>query len=143
MDKKKLIFMSEIKTNSKGVIKVNNIYKLSDDYQEIFLNNASQVHVKYEPLLLSSRTINKDPHNDIFLLEPHKYYKIVFEMYDKQGEQYYNENVMINLYKKIIGIGLIITPHDIDIDNKTIYLYNAGENVVMVKKNFVIGEWCL
>lgn len=130
-----------MKSDLKGVIRVDNIYKLSDDYQEIFLNNASESYVKYEPLLLSSRTINKDPHNDVFLLEPHKYYKIIFEMYDKDGEKYYDENAKISLNKKIRGTGLIITKNDIDVKNRTIYIYNAGENVIMIKKRFNIGEW--
>lgn len=126
-----------------GTMRIDSIHKLSDDYQEIFINNASKTYIKYEPLLLSSRTINKDPHDDIFLLEPHKFYKIIFKMYTIDGKYFDDENHIItfNFNNKFMGTSLIQPQDNFDIKEKAIYIYNAGENIIMIQKNLVIGEW--
>lgn len=113
-------------------IQVNKIYKLSDDYNDIFLNNASMTHVTYNEVSLSSRTIHKDFYEDIFILEPHKTYKI--DIIDKDEDTSLTE---VNLKGKVMDAGLIPT---INFDDCIMYLYNSNENMIFIQQKAIIGE---
>lgn len=115
---------------------VKEVYKLSDDYQDIFINNTSKTHVKYNPVMLSSRTIHKDHYDDIYILEPHKYYKIKYEL--KNFKETDNQ-IGFWFDKKIINAGLV--KNDMDKDNNIVYFYNSGENSIMIQNKAVIGGW--
>ncbi len=125
-----------------GTARLDSVWKLSDDYQEIFLNNASGIYTVYEPVLLSSRTIHKQVYDDIFILEPHKFYKLEFTLFDKNVEKCEDvENAKLKLSERFISTGLIITENNISMEKSTISVYNAGENLVMIQKGFILGEW--
>lgn len=120
-------------------IQVDKIYKLSDDYQEIFINNISETNVSYDEVQLSSRTIHKDYYEDLFLLEPHTTYKIHIDCKDNTIKDSFNtQNVFydITLKKSVINAGLI--PF-YDNQNAIIYLYNSNNNMVMIRQNAIIG----
>lgn len=117
-------------------IRVRKIYKLSEDYQEIFINNSAETNVKYNEVKLSSRTIHKDHYDDIYILEPHVFYKIeyILEKYKDDKKQ-----VVLHFNKKLINSGLL--KDEVDFVNNVLYVYNCGENNVMIQDKAVIGEW--
>lgn len=116
---------------------VDKIYKLSDDYQDIFINNSAKTHVKYNPVMLSSRTIHKDHYDDIYILEPHKFYKIEYEL--KNFTENEKDEIGLFFDKKLINSGLI--KNGVDKENNIVYFYNSGENSVMIQNKAVIGGW--
>lgn len=128
-------------------IRVKKVYKLSSDYQEMFINNASQTIVKYEELALSQRNIHKDYYDDIYILEPSQYYKIDFDYeFVKQmlTDEYITMNGTDSVHKmklhydiedKLISCGLIISKV-----SDYVYLYNAGDNMVFLHDDAVIGS---
>ena len=115
---------------------VSAVYKLSDDYQDIFINNAFKTNVKYTPVMLSSRTIHKDHYDDIYILEPHKFYKIQYELKDFTKT---DKKIKCVLDNKLINTGLI--QNGLDMDNNMVYFYNSGENSVMIQNKAIIGGW--
>lgn len=125
-----------------GTARLDSVWKLSDDYQEIFLNNTSGIYTVYEPVFLSSRTIHKQLHDDIFILEPHKFYKLEFILFNKDIEKCEDiENAKLKLSERFISTGLIIAEHNISMEKRALSVYNAGENLVMIQKGFILGEW--
>lgn len=121
-------------------IQVDKIYKLSDDYQEIFINNISETNVSYEEVKLSSRTIHKDYYEDLFLLEPHTTYKVYADCQENTIKDSFNtQNIFydITLKKSVINAGLI--PF-YDNQNAIVYLYNSNNNMVMIRQNAIIGK---
>lgn len=115
---------------------VKKIFKLSDDYQDIFINNSAKTHVKYNPVMLSSRTIHQDYYDDIYILEPHKFYKIQYEL--KNFKQTKNK-VSYFFDNKLMNAGLI--RNGMDTDNQMVYFYNSGENSIMIQDKAIIGGW--
>ena len=131
-------------------MRVKRVYKLSSDYQEMFINNASQTITKYDEVALSQRTIHKDYYDDIYILEPSQYYKIDFDyknVRDKVLELYQHMNGEISdlrtpfinfnykIKDKLMDCGLIISNI-----NEYVYLYNASDNMVFLQKDAIIGS---
>lgn len=128
-------------------MRVKKVYKLSSDYQEMFINNASQTIIKYEELPLSQRNIHKDYYDDIYILEPSQYYKIDFDYeFIKQEltEEYITMNgtekisnfkLNYNIEDKLMSCGLIIANI-----SDYVYLYNAGDNMVFLHNDAIIGS---
>lgn len=112
------------------------VYKLSEDYQEIFINNSSETHVQYNEVRQSSRTIHQDHYENLYILEPHTLYKIEYKL--KSNTQK-NDNIQLIFDKKLIKAGLI--NGGIDIENNVAYFYNCGENNIMIQDKAELGIW--
>lgn len=101
---------------------IKNVFKLSDDYSDIFINKGFTAHCKYNQIQLSSRTINKIYYEDIYILEPHCYYYITFY------EELYDTNV--NFISDLAEVGLICNYNK---EQQRLYVYNCNENMVYLQ----------
>lgn len=101
---------------------VKKIFKLSDDYFDIFINKTARYKVKYEELKLNHRTIHKNYYEDVYILEPHTFYCICF-----------NEQVQENptFISSLLESGLL---YRFDKKSNRLYTYNCGENIVYIQQ---------
>lgn len=113
--------------------RIKTIYKLKDDYQEIFVGKNFSTSVQYEELLLSSRTINKDYFENLYVLEPHKVYKIKFTI-DEDIE----DTQAIQINPKLIEAGLI--KKSFDVSHCVATFYNASDNTIFIEKGAILGQ---
>ena len=106
-------------------LRVKNVFKLSNDYNEVFINKGFKVNSKYHQIQLSSRTINKVQHDDIYILEPHCYYYITFY------EEFYDTVVLFEYISDLAEAGLI---YNYDETQQRLYVYNCNENMVYLQQ---------
>lgn len=120
-------------------IRVDKIYKLSDDYQEIFISNRANDVAQYDELPLSSRTIHKDFYDNIYILESHKLYKIKYNLdgYRKHNDD--SQQIRFFFYDRLLDVGLIVKK--INVAERIVYFYNVNENNIMIEDKAKIGEW--
>lgn len=115
-------------------LRVKDVYKLSDDYDNIFINNTANYTANYDKVQLSSRTVNKTHYDDVFVIEPNSYYYIDFES---------QVNVFVSIMrideddfiKVLRESGLIL---QFDKENRRLYLYNTNQNVIYIQEGAVI-----
>lgn len=91
--------------------------------------------VQYEELLLSSRTINKDYFENLYVLEPHKVYKIQFTLDEETSSQL---TIYLQLNPKLIEAGLIHKSSNVKQHETT--FYNASENTIFIEKGAILGQ---
>lgn len=109
---------------------VGKIFALDEDYQEPFLQNGAETHVKYTQLKFSERTIHNSHHTDIYVLEPMRYYYI--EFLNDVSKTNYRYSFNSRLFKS----GLIIRE---DFINNRVYVFNASSNLIYIKDKCVVG----
>lgn len=111
-------------------IVVEKIFELEEDFQNIFISKSG-IHVrpKYKELRLSSRTINEVYYEDLYIIEPKKYYYIEFT----DDYKYDNTIIETEIFSECGIITLVST------DNR-LYLYNATMNIQYIQKGMEIGE---
>lgn len=113
-------------------LRVKEVFKLSNDYNEIFINNGFKANNKYHQVQLSSRIINKVQHDDIYILEPHCYYYITFY------EKLYDTAVLFEYISDLAEAGLIYNYNE---EQQRLYVYNCNENMVYLQhKVNIINE---
>ena len=101
---------------------VKKIFKLSDDYSDIFINKVAKYRVKYEELQLNNRTIHKNYYEDVYILEAHTFYCICFNE-EIDSEPSFNSSILES--------GLL---YQFDKTSNKLYVYNCGENVVYIQQ---------
>lgn len=99
---------------------VKHVFKLSDDYSDVFINKGFSVHCKYTQIHLSSRAINKTYYEDIYILEPNCYYYITF----------YEETQNPEFIPDLAESGLI---YHFDEEQQRLYVYNCNENMIYLQ----------
>ena len=109
---------------------VNKVYEVEDDFQTIFIAR-SNIHVrpKHKQLKLSSRTINEVHYEDLYILEPKKFYCIEF---NEQRESY----LSMAVHEILNECGLI---YDYSVKNR-VFVYNATMNIVYIQQGAELGE---
>lgn len=109
-------------------ITVKDCYELEGDYQNQFLGKEVLPKPKYKKLNLSERSAHKVHYEDIYILEPLHYYYIEF-----------NEDIYKNIkvHSSFSENGLL---HEMDLDKKRLYLFNATQNIIYLQKGTVVGE---
>lgn len=109
---------------------VGKVFEIEDDFQNVFLAKSG-IHVrpKYKELKLSSRTINEIHYEDLYIIEPKKYYYIEFNE-DRESyvsmlqEEIFNECGLITMFSTA----------------NRLYLYNATMNIQYIQKGMEVGE---
>ena len=51
-----------------------------EDYNNLFISNIADCRAEYQELPMTSRNINKNYYEDLFVLEPHHYYYITLHL---------------------------------------------------------------
>lgn len=110
-------------------VRVSKIYKLNEDYENIFINNTANYKAHYDLVPLSSRTINKIHYDDIFVIEPGCYYYIEL---NSDYISLFSEDDFRNVFKES---GMII---QLDKDLNRLYLFNANKNLIYIQKGYVL-----
>jgi len=119
-------------------ITIKSIFEIEDDFQDIFLAKSG-IHVKpkFRELKLITRSIGDTKYNDLYIIEPNKYYCIYFKEnlseYNKDDEVYYylkTENIFSDC-----GLLRVWQPKE-----GKLYIYNVGSNIVYIQKGMKIGE---
>ena len=108
---------------------VEKIFALDEDYQEPFLQNGAETHVKYTQLKFSERTIHNSHHTDIYVIEPNRYYYIEINDVSKT-------NCTYSFNSRLFKAGLIVKE---DFVNNRVYIFNASSNLIYIKNKCVIG----
>ena len=119
-------------------ITIKSIFEIEDDFQEIFLAKSG-IHVKpkFRELKLVTRSIGDTKYNDLYIIEPNKYYCIYFKEnlseYSKDDEVYHylkTENIFSDC-----GLLRVWQPKE-----GKLYIYNVGNNIIYIQKGMKIGE---
>ena len=119
-------------------ITIKSIFEIEDDFQDIFLAKSG-IHVKpkFRELKLITRSIGDTKYNDLYIIEPNKYYCIYFKEnlseYNKDDEVYHylkTENIFSDC-----GLLRVWQPKE-----GKLYIYNVGSNIVYIQKGMKIGE---
>lgn len=118
--------MEEIK------LRIKDVYKLRDDYDNIFINNTANYTANYDKVQLSSRTVNKTHYDDVFVIEPNSYYYIDLKSQLHILGGMIDENDFIKVLRES---GLIL---QFDKKNCRLYLYNTNQNVIYIQEGAVI-----
>jgi len=113
-------------------LRVKDVYKLRDDYDNIFINNTANYTANYDKVQLSSRTVNKTHYDDVFVIEPNSYYYIELKSQLHILGGMIDENDFIKVLRES---GLIL---QFDKKNCRLYLYNANQNVIYIQEGAVI-----
>lgn len=118
-------------------ITIDSIFELEDDFQDIFLSKSG-IHVRpqFKELRLATRSIGDTKYNDLYIIQPDKYYRIDF----KEDMSSYNEDDTLHYLKSQdvfydCGILTFWQPR-----NARLYIYNASSNIVYIQKGMKIGE---
>ena len=114
-------------------LRIKDVYKLRDDYDNIFINNTANYTANYDKVQLSSRTVNKTHYDDVFVIEPNSYYYIDFEsQVNTLVSMMIDEDDFIKVLRES---GLIL---QFDKKNCRLYLYNTNQNVIYIQEGAVI-----
>lgn len=111
---------------------VKEVYKLSSDYKNIFINNTANFTPEYDLVQLSSRTVNKSHYDDIFILEPNSYYRIDFNEKHLLSKGIVNT---IDFDSILIDSGLIL---QYDYKKPCLYVFNANQNMIYLQKGAIL-----
>ena len=118
-------------------ITIDSIFELEDDFQDIFLSKSG-IHVRpqFKELRLATRSIGDTKYNDLYIIQPDKYYRIDF----KEDMSSYNEDDTLHYLKSQdvfydCGILTFWQPR-----NARLYIYNASSNIAYIQKGMKIGE---
>lgn len=103
---------------------VKNVFKLDDDYDEIFINRATHTKGRFTQIQMSSRTIKKIQYDDIYMLEPHCMYYITFY------EEFDADILLYSFVSDLLESGLI---YNYDISQHKLYVYNCNENIIYLQ----------
>lgn len=112
-------------------LSVKRVYKLDDDYKNIFINNTANFIAEYTELQLSSRTINKTHYDDIYILEPNSYYRI--EFYEEISSPEMLD--VSDFYRILMSSGLIA---QYDASGPYLYVYNANQNMIYIQQGAIL-----
>lgn len=119
-------------------ITVKSIFEIEDDFQDIFLAKSG-IHVKpkFRELKLATRSIGDTKYNDLYIIEPDKYYCIYFKEnlseYTKDDEVYHylrTEDIFSDC-----GLLRVWQPKE-----GKLYIYNVSKNIVYIQEGMKIGE---
>ncbi len=112
-------------------VTVKDCFVLSDDFQNQFLGKDVLPEPTYEKLALSKRTAHQIRYENVFILEPHRFYYVTFN--ETMASEYYN----IHVVKHFIKNGLIVR---LESTENKLYIYNASHNIVYLQQGTKIGE---
>lgn len=114
--------------SKKVKLTVKKVFGIKDDFQNVFLSKSG-IHIrpKFEEMKLVSRTINEIHYDDLYIIEPGKYYYIEFNESDYSS---------MLIYEVVRQCGLIINTSSLN----RVYLYNATMNIQYIQKGMEIGE---
>lgn len=123
-------------------IEVDECYQLDDDYHNVLISSEVKPEPTYVKLKLSERTFNKIHYKDVYILEPHKYYKVTigpsFSKLTREEKLYFVSKIYsINFDSIFLRNGLLC---QLEADKDCIYIYNAGGNNVFLRKGTILGE---
>lgn len=110
---------------------VKQIYKLNEDYNNVFINNTANFIADYIPLPLSSRTINKTHYEDIYILEPNSYYCIEF----KENIDCVDYIHVWDFDDVLMSSGLLM---QFNIHKQCLYVYNTNQNMIYIQQGAII-----
>ena len=108
---------------------LDKVFVLDLDYQSPLLQNGALTHVRYTQVKLSERVINQTRFEDVYILEPHRYYYFTYKVDIEEDD-------IVTLSNKMILSGLRVQH---DIQEKKVYVYNSSDNLIYVKDKFKIG----
>lgn len=108
------------------------IYQLDPGYQEILIDENNFLHSNYTDVSPSKQIINGLTYEDVFVLEPLNYYKVILS-----GNTPYEFNKFIPS-KRLLEVGLVLS--SICTDPASIFIYNATQNHIFIRSKAIIGE---
>ena len=112
-------------------VTIKDCYVLSEDFQNQFIGKDVLPEPSFEKLKLSKRTAHQIRYEDVYILEPHKFYYVTF------NETMVNEHYSIYVYKAFIKNGLMVR---LESTENRLYIYNASQNIVYLQQGTKIGE---
>lgn len=108
-------------------LSVDKVFKLTSDYEDVFINNIANTKAHFEEVMLSNKTINKIHYDDVFAFEPQTYYYIQFDKDITIDVKWINSSLLHS--------GLMFQYDD---SNNRLFVYNCNDNIVYIKKGAVI-----
>lgn len=129
---------------------VGKIFVLENDYQEMLVQNGAEVYGQYSQLKFAERTIGQVHHEDIYIIEPKRYYYIEFKedvlkiINEKHHEiasnkklfKYFVEHIDV-IVDKLLFIGIL---YHVDLMHNRMYIYNCGENIIYIRNKTKVCE---
>lgn len=102
---------------------INKVFVMVEDYNNLFISNIADCRAEYQELPMTSRNINKNYYEDLFVLEPHHYYYITFNEAIENPQSFHFALLSNALF------------YQFDTVNQRLYIYNCGNNIVYIQKN--------
>lgn len=112
-------------------ITVKDCYVLNDDFQNQFIGREIFPEPGYDKMRLSERTVNQVHYDNVYILEPGRFYYVTFN--ENMTSEYYN----IHIGKYFIKNGLVVR---LESTENKLFLYNASQNIIYLQQGAIIGK---
>lgn len=112
-------------------ITVKDCYVLNDDFQNQFIGREIFPEPGYDKMRLSERTVNQVHYDNVYILEPGRFYYVTFN--ENMTSEYYN----IHIGKHFIKNGLVVR---LESTENKLFLYNASQNIIYLQQGATIGK---